>query len=100
MRTTVEELEAKLGKELIVFIDGKRIAFPIEFDTEEGWCIAHEYHLSQGKNYSKEEALAEAKNEDDSLIPLDYTETRLEGKITIAVWKEPHDPTAPRDSPS
>ncbi len=34
-----------------VFIDGKRVKMPFEFDTEEGWCDAYVPKLFGGVQY-------------------------------------------------
>ena len=91
MRAKVEELEAQLGKELVVFIDGVRVAFPVEFDTKEGWCTALEYRLldiSKAEEGSAQEALSRAKTKtEEDLQTLEPIEIKIKGKVQIAYWE-------------
>lgn len=96
MRAKVEELEAQLGKELVVFVDGVRVAFPVEFDTEEGWCTALEYRLPgvhRAKRVTLDDALNEAQSssEDLGLQELEPVEIRVSGKVQIAYWEVEED---------
>lgn len=91
MRAKVEELEARLGKELVIFVDGVRVAFPVEFDTEEGWCTAVEYRLPGvhgAKKGSAKEALKQTEEQAASeLQVLNPMEIRVKGKVQVAYWE-------------
>lgn len=79
MKINIEELESKLQKEVIVFVDRKRVGFPVEFDVEEGWVLTKEYFLPNQVD----------KNIDNKqLKPLEPIEKKIYGKVEIATWEK------------
>jgi hypothetical protein len=78
MKVIVEELEEKLGKNVVVFVDRRQIAFPIEFDREEGWCLHRTYHIPK---------IVEADNVKQEPSPIDYVEEKVYGKVEVAAWE-------------
>lgn len=96
MKAIVEELEEKLGKEIVVFVNKMRIAFPVEFDTTEGWCKCREYRLppkSQTKEMSPKDIVAEskAKKDEGELYSIKYSDIIKRGKVQVAFWELPED---------
>jgi len=84
VKVIVDELEERLDKDVLVFVNQTRVLFPIEFDMEEGWVKAREYNLPKELEITGEEVLQG--KDPEIAAPMKCREIILKGKVEVAYW--------------
>lgn len=86
----IKATDPKAAEVAAVFVDEKRVPFPVEFDTEEGWVVAAIPVVPQSVT---EVTVVDPDNDDpEATSDAQWVEKKFEGKVRV-VWYESVDST-------